>query len=212
MVSSIDVCQLSVVGKPGATHGRLRKDRQGTVRSFLVDNTQLYTLVYGHVKKCPDCDPNEILQLYLANRNVPKKGGITSDGLVKLAEKMSRIKGKSVDPSIIHEFTWRCGNINTLIDLRTITPSESVKGVNLIFHHQKWLNGTDNRQPVKWVVNNKFSAVKYVSGFAAARSIVGGRNLQFIERAAKIFDRDGDVSPESPDLKDILTIADVLHA
>lgn len=213
MESSIDRCRMSVKGVAGATYGRFAKDREGTIRSFCINRSQAYTMLYQHVKKCPECRPDDVLRALLDLRKADHLGGIVSGGLTELAVKMGRIRGgESVSHGLMREFVWRQGNVNDLVYGRGgVDASECVKGLALLFAHERWKCAKDD--PSKGCgVRRRFSAKDFVNGAMKGIHYSAARFCQIARTAAAVFDRDGSVSPECDELRDLCTVADVLCA
>jgi hypothetical protein len=201
-MSSIDTCRMFVKGQGSS------KDREGTVRSMIVDIDHLYTMVYQHVKDCPTCEPDDVLRQYIKNRGIHKfkfKGGAVSRLLCSLAKKYARLKNKKVDPAILREFEWRSGNFLELISSRSLLPSEVVKGLDICFKIEK--HKSKEFDPL-----DKFFAVQYAE---KQMGKIFHQNLRFptiIMEAARCFDKYGSIHPEDRELSDIVSVADVLVA
>ena len=65
--------------------GSLKNDQTRVVKDFIKGVDSYYRTVFNHVQSCHRCDPQEVLEAYLTDRNRPKFGGLTSAGLAKLA-------------------------------------------------------------------------------------------------------------------------------
>lgn len=209
-MSSLDICRIAV--KASSAHGGFKKDTEGTVRFFCQNRSQAYTAVYQHVKKCPDCTPEEALRAILATRERPHLGGMVSGGLIQLAEKMDRIEGKHVPRALIREFVWRQGNIHGLLFGKDgVDASECVMGLNLIFGYQVRKHEKEAREKRAQGVRRKFLAVEEVNVHLDGQASTA-RFGDIGRLAARIFDRDGRVSPGCDELRDLCTVADVLVA
>ena len=114
----IDTCVITVKGKESGLGGNSRpqKDTTKPVREFLVDNGTYYTAVYQHLKECqadPKCDPQQVLDVYLARRTDPKDG-MTSSSLATLAVKYLRAF-PSVKADTAHEIIARSGSLDLML-------------------------------------------------------------------------------------------------
>lgn len=129
-------CVITVKGAGEPSQSRPTNDQTRTVSDFLVGVDAYYRAVFNHVKACNKCDPQEILEEYLKDRNRPKFCGTTSKGLMTLAERYLKQFPTKVRPETVREFKWRIGSISGLINfIPDATPEEIVSGALVILEN-----------------------------------------------------------------------------
>lgn len=109
-------CTITVKGNGVGRYGHPKHDRTGPIREFLVDNQIFYRVVKNHVATCDKCDPNAILEHYLARRldpktwrtkkkpNTPVPVFPVSEGLAHLALQYDRLFGTRLHTGLVRKF------------------------------------------------------------------------------------------------------------
>ncbi len=106
---SLDTCFITIKGNGFGGNGHPKQDTTRNVRGFLKDNDIYYKAVLTHLRGCADCDPEEALREFLKNRDGDKKGGLVSEGLLKMAMRYERtfVKERPGISDVVNEFLIR---------------------------------------------------------------------------------------------------------
>ncbi len=131
------------VRRNGTVRSGSKRDMASRVGDLIKGSEACYRAVINHAKKCSKCDPQEILEAYLNDRQRPKLGGLTSMGLVNLADRYAKFFPGRVKPETVQEFKWRIGKFSFLVRFEQELGAENmVRGAMMI--HKAW---ADSRTP-----------------------------------------------------------------
>ncbi len=114
-------CEITVKGDGQGRHGHPKNDRTGPLRDFLVFNQVFFKAVRDHLKGCADCDPAEIMRVYLERVRSPPRKTVVSrtsatfiDHVTKLEKLLAR-KGSPPLPAEMVNEVWLRGGADRIL-------------------------------------------------------------------------------------------------
>lgn len=206
----IDYCTITVKGNGVGRYGRPKEDVTGTVTEFLVDNDVFYGAVFSHLKECKaerPCDPQQVLEAYLARRKHQAKfKGTGSKGLSRLAMKYKRTFRDRVSDETVKEFAVISGDLETLFEAQSLNRQDMVRGLTIYFRSIEKITSWS-------AVNRVQHAAEKAPPSARDRRLSMAFAILFDTKA--LFTAEGDMSPwlgsaTEEELDDLLKVAEVM--